>query len=415
MKKTKLQIRWAINAIILLEMMEIGLVIPMIPAKAKALGASATSSGLLLSLYGTLQFLSSPFIGGLGDVVGRRVLLQLSCIGICVGYAMVGIASSMIMLVLSRIPVGILKHTMTLSQAYLSSMTSRAERSSAMGQLNMAASLGFIGGSSLGGFLSTKEYQNSPAFVAAALGLLCFALASWIPPDNPQKNTNKDKTTDQEVKIEPIESKFRMFLKSIRLSGLRLVWEDAILYKIVTVRLATGFTIVFFDYALSLALEYLYELDSHEKSALFTIRGVVATGVQGFLIPWLVARVNSKNCMLLGLFSSFVSYLLLALSINSWILYFALVPLEIGTSICRTIQISLVTSASPQSIMGQVLGLTSSIMALSRAIAPLFSGLLMDWIHPAFPLWMTAFATSLVFYYGKMTLPEDLDSEKKDI
>ncbi len=73
-----------------LDVLGVGIIIPVAPFYAQAYGASALDVGLLFTFYSAAQFLATPVLGGLSDRYGRRSILLMSLIGEVVGYLLMG-------------------------------------------------------------------------------------------------------------------------------------------------------------------------------------------------------------------------------------------------------------------------------------------------------------------------------------
>ena len=65
----------------LLDVTAVGLVVPLLAAYSRALGAGPRFTGLLQATYGLTQLVGANLLGGLSDTVGRRRMLQLSSLG----------------------------------------------------------------------------------------------------------------------------------------------------------------------------------------------------------------------------------------------------------------------------------------------------------------------------------------------
>jgi MFS transporter, DHA1 family, tetracycline resistance protein len=70
---------------VLIDMMAIGLIIPVLPALVGSFANSQTNQalayGLVTFAFGLATFLSSPLLGGLSDQYGRRRVLLLGFMG----------------------------------------------------------------------------------------------------------------------------------------------------------------------------------------------------------------------------------------------------------------------------------------------------------------------------------------------
>ena len=152
----------ALSAIVFLDILAVGLVIPLLSNFAKDLGGGAAFSGVLGTAYGATQLLGASVLGSVSDVKGRRLVYILSVVGAIAGYATLLAAASYFrslpMLFLSRLPIGLVKQTMTCSQSIICDCTSIGpSRSAGLARLGVAAGLGFIIGPAMGGILSSKS------------------------------------------------------------------------------------------------------------------------------------------------------------------------------------------------------------------------------------------------------------------
>jgi len=154
-------------------------------ARRKEVGISPSKLAFVSSIYSGSQLVGGLIIGRLGDRgLGRKRTLLLSFAGAGVSYALVGLATSIEMLVLSRVLVGLVKQTMTCSTALITQSSSEATRSAALGRLSSATTLAFLFGQAAGGALSSRFGRRVPCFVASALFALNFALVLLLLPND---------------------------------------------------------------------------------------------------------------------------------------------------------------------------------------------------------------------------------------
>lgn len=88
--------------------------------------------GFLGSMYSFLQFLSSPIVGALSDVYGRRPLMLLCLTGIAASYLLWAVSHNFVLFVLARFIGGLSKGNVSLSMAIISDVTSSKSRGKAM-------------------------------------------------------------------------------------------------------------------------------------------------------------------------------------------------------------------------------------------------------------------------------------------
>lgn len=110
--------------------------------------------GLTLAAYPLAQFFGSPILGSLSDRYGRKRLLMLSLIGTGIGYLLSGLAianHAVGLLIASRILTGFFEGNMGIAQACISDL--KYDKYFGLGAISAAASLGYLVGPLLGGFL----------------------------------------------------------------------------------------------------------------------------------------------------------------------------------------------------------------------------------------------------------------------
>src|SRR5512133_3607591 len=92
---------------VLLDSMGLGIIIPILPKLITSLAHvgldDAARIGAYLSFsYAGMQFLFSPLLGNLSDRFGRRPVLIISLVGMCIDYLIMGVAPSIGWLFLGR-------------------------------------------------------------------------------------------------------------------------------------------------------------------------------------------------------------------------------------------------------------------------------------------------------------------------
>src|SRR5437764_8140679 len=97
---------------VLLDMMAIGIVIPVLPGLIVGfMGGDAAVGAEILGIFGTawalMQFLFSPTLGALSDRFGRRPVILISNLGLGLDYILMAIAPSLWWLFVGRVISGI--------------------------------------------------------------------------------------------------------------------------------------------------------------------------------------------------------------------------------------------------------------------------------------------------------------------
>src|SRR5437016_5067308 len=113
---------------ILLDMLALGMVIPVLPELVKAFrGGNTVSAATTLGWFGTvwafMQFVASPVIGALSDRYGRRPVVLLSNFGLGCDYVLMALAPTLSWLFVGRVISGITSSSIATAYAYIADVT----------------------------------------------------------------------------------------------------------------------------------------------------------------------------------------------------------------------------------------------------------------------------------------------------
>ncbi|RME61822.1 MAG: MFS transporter, partial [Caldilineae bacterium] len=109
--------------IIFVNLLGFGIVIPLLPFYADAVGASPLQIGFLFASYSLCQILASPLLGSWSDRYGRRPILLASLLGTVISFALLAVANSLALLFAARIIDGLSGGNISTARAYISDIT----------------------------------------------------------------------------------------------------------------------------------------------------------------------------------------------------------------------------------------------------------------------------------------------------
>jgi DHA1 family tetracycline resistance protein-like MFS transporter len=144
---------------LLIDVLGIGLIIPVLPAllqelTGKSLSEISQYSGWMMACYSIMQFIFSPIMGGLSDQYGRRPVILLSLFGFSLDYLLLAFAPNLAWLFVGRILAGITGASFTTASAYIADVSKPEDRSKNFGVIGAAFGIGFIIGPAVGWFIS---------------------------------------------------------------------------------------------------------------------------------------------------------------------------------------------------------------------------------------------------------------------
>jgi len=166
-------------AIVLIDMLGFGIVIPVLPGLIMHLAhvtisVAAGYAGWLGAGYAAMQFVCAPIIGNLSDRFGRRPVLLASICALGLDYLLQWGAPVFGWLIIGRLLAGVTGASFSAAYAYIADVTPPEKRAASFGLIGMAFGVGFVVGPALGGILGSFEPRLP--FLAAAL----LALANFV-------------------------------------------------------------------------------------------------------------------------------------------------------------------------------------------------------------------------------------------
>ena len=170
-----------------LDVMAMGIVIPVLPALIAEFtgsqGETGIYNGLFIALWGGMQFAFSPLIGSISDRYGRRPVILISAAGLSADFAVMALAPSLWWLAAARMLGGLTSSSFTTAFAYMADVTPPEQRSRAYGLIGAAFSAGFVAGPVIGGLLG--EFGPRVAFWAAAgVSAAAFVYGLLVMPES---------------------------------------------------------------------------------------------------------------------------------------------------------------------------------------------------------------------------------------
>ena len=164
---------------ILLDMLALGLIMPILPELVESFVDNDTASAArILGVFGTawalMQFFFSPVLGALSDRFGRRPVILLSNLGLGLDYVLMALAPSLAWLFVGRVIAGLPRPP---SRPPSPTSPTSPRRSSARSPRPRGRRLraGFVLGPAMGGLLGATD-PRLPFWVAAGFELCQFAL-----------------------------------------------------------------------------------------------------------------------------------------------------------------------------------------------------------------------------------------------
>ncbi len=345
---------------VLIDMVSIGLMVPVLPALVGRFTASQTEQawwyGAVTFTFSFANFLTSPLLGALSDRYGRRPVLLLGFFALAVSFFVTALATELWMLIAVRLFSGAMQSNASVANAYVADITAPADRAKRFGLLGAMFGLGFILGPVMGGLLGAIDL-HLPFLVAGSLALLnllygWFVLPESLPPE-------RRRPLDWKTALNPVKS----FAELGQLRGV------GVLVAVVACSALAQF-VLYTSWVLYTSFKFGWGPLQNGWS-LFAV-GVMSTLVQGFLLGRLLKRFSPQKLAIWGLVSSTLAYAAYGAVTEGWMMFVVIVGNILAFAVAASIQ-SLISGAADPTTQGRTMGAVTGLQSLMAVLAPVLS------------------------------------------
>lgn len=363
---------------VLIDVLGIGIIIPVLPFYVESFGVSAFVVTLLMAVFSFFSFFSAPVLGSLSDKIGRRPVLLASIASTALGWLVFAAAGNVFWLFIGRIIDGLAAGNFPIAQNYLMDIAKDdKERTSNLGLIGAVFGVGFIIGPLLGGVLSQISL-TLPFWFVGCLAIFNVILAFFNLPE-----TNKHKDNTKKVSINPLKP-IIIASKNAKLRPGFIAW------------FLFGIAIAGQQSILSLYLSSAFNFNSFLISLVLGGTGIVLVINQAFLLKnvWL-KHFQENKLTIFFVFILSISFVFLGIQILAALIFGTLLY-SISQSIIRVTMTSQIAKHGDPKEQGLIMGVLSSVMSLSMIIGPILAGSLFG-INISFPFWISALFSLLAF------------------
>lgn len=363
---------------IFIDVLGLGIIIPVFPKLLETLGhidiSKATEySGYLTFTYALMQFIFSSVLGNLSDRFGRRPILLGSMFGFGIDYLFMAFAPSIWWLFLGRTIAGIAGASTTTATAYIADISTGDKRAANFGLVGAASGLGFIIGIGMGGYLGDINIKF-PFIAAASFALLNALYGFFVLPESLAKENRRKFEWKRANPISSLKSLTRYPALSGLIGAFTLVY---IAQKAV-------------EYILSFFLIERFNWSLSSISSLGIFIGVLLVGIQAGLIRITIPKFGQEKNIVFGLLFYTIGLTLIAFVNRGWLMYIYMIPYCLGGISGPALQ-GLITSKVSAKEQGELQGALTSLNSVTIIIGPLLMSLIFSYF---------THKESLVFFPG---------------
>ncbi|CAG9795171.1 unnamed protein product [Diatraea saccharalis] len=387
-----------LQAIAFLDLLAVGLIVPLVPGHVRKMGAGHIYVGLLGSIYAGFQLASGPLIGSLSDIKGRRVILTFTLLICAAAYTSLGVTESFTVILILRALLGLFKQTQLLTKALVPDYEKgEKEQSAIYGRMAAVSGAGITLGPAIGGHIAEGYPDNGFAFIAIIVGI-CFlvnaGLAFFLPIS---KKHLKKKFKHTKTPTSIAQSVFSS-VKETFIGLYRVKWSE--FWDIFIFKALIGFAMGVYYSNYALYLKTQYELTPKYVGYVISFQGVVGS-VSSFFMGFINSFYHQDTDYSLRNFHVFVllslSLLGLILSFHVYIYVLWLIPLAIGNAVGRLVTLEMILKRSHGDHRGTLIGASNSIRSLSGVVAPIVAGFIGQYFGVEYVIYASLCSTLLGF------------------
>ncbi len=347
----------------LIDMIAIGLIIPVLPGLVGELTHSQTDQafwfGVTTFAFSIANFVSAPMLGALSDAYGRRPVLLIGFSGLAISFLSTALVTSMPVLIVIRLIGGAMQANLTVANAYVADITPPEQRARRFGALGAMFGIGFILGPVVGGLLGAINLRL-PFLVAGSLALLNLAYGFFVLPESL-----------------PVERRHAFSWRSANtFSALRRLSELKGVGRLATVLALCALAQFVMYTSWVLYTTFKFGWGPLQNGYSMAAVGVTSALVQGVLLSRLLARFSAWRLAVIGLASSTLAYTLFGLATQGWMMFAVILANMLGSTVAPVFQ-SIISRSADEKSQGKTMGAVSGINSLMAVVAPLFGAPLM--------------------------------------
>ncbi|HWE45203.1 MAG TPA: MFS transporter [Caulobacteraceae bacterium] len=385
---------------VLLDVMALGIVIPVWPALIIQFNHTAARAGIWVGISGTtfavMQFFCQPIIGALSDKIGRRPVVLASNLGTGIDWFVMALSPTLWFLLVGRLISGATSATFGTAAAYIADTTEPEKRAGRFGMMGAVFGLGFLLGPGLGGLLGDPHHALAipgttwvlhggtrvPFFLAGCFSLMNFAYGFFVLPESLPKDRR---------------DRFR-WSRANPVGSLKLLQSHPDLLPLAFVNFLAQLAHLALQTVFTLHAASKFHWGSMQIGLAMMAMGACGVVVQGGLTGPLVKLLGERRAIFFGLFFGAVGFAIYAFA-PDWKIFMLGVPIMSLWGVAGPAVSAIMTRRVGVTEQGKLQGANQGVMSIALIIGPAFYGSLF-WLFndklaylglPGFPFIVASF------------------------
>ncbi|MDG1432289.1 MAG: TCR/Tet family MFS transporter [Paracoccaceae bacterium] len=350
----------AILMLFMIDAMGIGLMMPVMPSliqevTGEDISHAAVWGGILTTSFAIMQFACAPTIGAISDVLGRRSVLIVSLIVMCVDYLVMAVAGTIWLLVLLRLISGVTSANFAVGSAFIADISPPEKRAANFGLMGAGFGIGFVLGPIMGGMLSVYG-TRAPFYAAAALTAINILFIYFVLPETVKKRSFEWPKWE---KINP-------------LSAFKIVLQHRQLRLILTIILLNEISFIVYPAVWSFFTIERFAWTPSQVGMSLALFGICMAVVQAVVIRVYLKYLGEVKTVVVGLSVNVVVFSIMTFLETGWIAL-VLIPLSAMGAVILPPLKAIMSKQTPDDAQGALLGVVSSTSSVGAIFGPLIA------------------------------------------
>ena len=326
--------------------------------------------GITMGTASLFMFLGAPILGNISDHIGRRKVLLFCLLGTSVGMgiSVLGIIfNQVLLLMLGRAWLGAVAASQIIAQAAMIDISNQKNKASLLGIVSAANNLGFIVGPVIGGLLIDNTVVRwfgftTPFYFAAILALVNTLLLLLT-----YKETLQTPTKIQVPQKLQITQSFKVFIRALAHKNIRILAAIYVCFQV-------GWALYLQTNLLSLIQEYKYS--GRLLGYFYLWMGLILCLSSLVIVRIITQFIKLKKIIYTSLMMTTLCCIAVIYNgeVGIWISMF---PMAIAIALGGNALVTTFSNVAAEYEQGWAMGISNSLTALSWAVTPPLTGLLL--------------------------------------
>ena len=345
-------------AVVFIHSVALGIIYPVLPFRAMALGADARGVTLILSAHLLAMLVAAPFWGWLSDRLGRQIVFVMNLAVASAAYLLLGLVDSMTGIFLARVLAGLSAAVLPLAQATMADLMGPRDKARGMALVMATYGAAFTAGPLIASFAADAFSANFMLAALASAGCSAVALAIvFVFPNLKGKRVQAHTNTIDATSTTPIP-----------LAGSVHLFAPFLFIFVF------GFVYSGFDTTLAIRVSESFHWGTREVGYLFAIAGGATVISQLVFTPRLTQWFGETRCIAIAGIELLLGLAALGFAQSSWGAVTGIALATAGAATGVVCLQSVISVVSKKVARGAALGIAHSTLTFSRVLGPLWAG-----------------------------------------